>query len=351
MASESVVYDPIKGVKTRLDYEELLSRSPQSSIFAHRWWLDAVAPGDYDILKLIDNDELQAAWPIVCLKRNGARHVYMPPLTQKLGIIFAPALISTAEQLSLNQKRATDLIDKLGNPKIFYQNFHENFTDWLPFYWRGYGQTTRYTYVLENISDRRELWNAMRPHYRRVIRKAARLGIGITDHLELPEFLDLNRKTFARHGTQPLASDDVVYRVDSACRSHAGRKIFAGVDAQGRVHAAVYIAWAGNTAYYLMGGSEPELRQSGAQVLALWEAINFAGSVVQRFDFEGSMLPQIERVFRGFGARQVPYFSISKFPPAPTTLSGFVKASLDHRWRDMRRRVTERFRPGSEVPS
>jgi hypothetical protein len=111
------------------------------------------------------------------------------------------------------------------------------------------------------------------------------------------------------------------------------------MDARGKVHAAVYIAWAGDTAYYLMGGSEPELRQSGAQVLALWEAISFAGTIAQRFDFEGSMLPQIERVFRGFGATQMPYFSISKFPPPPTTLKGFVKASLGHRWRDFRDRL------------
>jgi hypothetical protein len=351
MRDDLVVYGALDGVKPPLDYEDLLARSPQSSIFAHRWWLDAVAPGSYDILELVHNDEIHAAWPIVYLTRDDARHVYMPPLTQKLGILFAPAGARTTELLSLNQKRSGELIDRLGPIVTLQQNFHESFTDWLPFYWRGYGQTTRYTYVLENISDQKVLWDGMRPNHRRDIRRAARLGIRIKDDLELPKFLELNRKTFARQGKQPLASDDVIYRVDTACRSNAGRKIFAGVDPQGKVHAAVYIAWAGDTAYYLMGGSEPELRQSGAQVLVLWEAISFAGSVAQRFDFEGSMLPQIERVFRGFGATQVPYFSISKFPPPPTTLSGFVKASLDHRWREMRRTLRERFRPSSGVPS
>jgi hypothetical protein len=329
-------------------YEDLVKCSPQASIFACRWWLEAVVPGNFDILQVAHNNQIQAAWPIVYLKRNSARHVCMPPLTQKLGILFAPVAINRPGLLSLNQKRAAELIDRLGNIDTFQQNFHEGFTDWLPFYWRGYSQTTRYTYVLEDISNQGELWNGMRPHYRRVIRKAARLGIRVKEDLELPEFLDLNRKTFARQGKPPPVTDDIISRVDDACRINAGRKIFAGVDAQGRVHAAIYIAWMGNTAYYLLGGSEPELRQSGAQVLALWEAIRFAGSVALRFDFEGSMLPQIERVFRGFGATQIPYFSISKFPPIPTTLKGFVRATMDHRWRNLRGRMAERFTRGNE---
>jgi hypothetical protein len=107
----------------------------------------------------------------------------------------------------------------------------------------------------------------MRPHQRRAIRKAEKLSIRIKDDLDLSHFLELNRKTFTRQGKHPLGSDELIGRLDSACRTHAGRKIFAGIDSQGRVHAAVYVAWANDTAYYLMGGSEPDLRASGAQLL------------------------------------------------------------------------------------
>lgn len=267
----------------------------------------------------------------------------MPSMTQKLGILFAPSDAKPAEVQSAEQKLATDLIKQLGSPLSFHQNFHENFTDWLPFYWQGYAQTTRYTYVLENISDHTALWNGMRPNHRRDIRRSQRLGLSVTDTIDLSHFLDLNRKTFSRQGREPLAADEQISRMDAACLANAGRKIFAGVDRQGRVHAAVYIAWADNTAYYLMGGSEPELRDSGAQLLALWEAIKFAGSVAKRFDFEGTMLPQVERVFRGFGAKQLPYFSISKVPPVPTSLGGMLEASVKFRLRRMRKAVFGRL--------
>ena len=46
--------------------------------------------------------------------------------------------------------------------------------------------------------------------------------------------------------------------------------------------------------------------------LALWEAIQFSSQVSRRFDFEGSMIESIERFFRAFGAREVPYFYVSR---------------------------------------
>jgi hypothetical protein len=325
-------------------YEALVKRSPQGSIFAHRWWLEAVAPGSHEILESRSEGGLHAGWPLVYSERDGAKHICMPALTQKLGILVAPSDAKLPEVQSTNQRLATELIRQLGNPASFHQNFHENFRDWLPFYWHGYTQTTRYTYVLEDISDLGVLWRNMRGNTRQNIRKAQKLGITVRDDLDLAKFLELNRKTFLRQGKGPLASDELIYRLDQACWANAGRKIFAGVDPQGRVHGAVYVAWADDAAYYLMGGGEPELRESAAQILALWEAITFASSVAKRFDFEGSMLPQVERIFRGFGARQVPYFSISKLPPVPTSLKGFVKAAIKNRWSRVRKTITAGFR-------
>ena len=331
------------GVSLPLNYDELVTRSPQGSIFAHRWWLEAVAPGMYEILEIKKGDGIQAAWPIVYLKDDGAKHVFMPALTQKLGILFAPSNAKPVEKQSKNQKLTSELIEQLGDADSFHQNFHENFTDWLPFYWRGYSQTARYTYVLEDISDPTTLWHSLRRNHRRDIQRAKRLGIRIKDDLEIARFLEMNRKTFTRQGREPLANDELICRLDRACSANAGRRIFAGIDSQGRVHAAVYVAWVDNTAYYLMGGSEPDLRESGAQLLALWEAINFSGSVVKRFDFEGSMLPQIESGFRGFGAKQLSYFSITKAPSPPTSLSGFIKASIKFRLNRTRRKIASRF--------
>ena len=84
-------------------------------------------------------------------------------------------------------------------------------------------------------------------------------------------------------------------------------------DAEGKIHAAAYIVWDKHTTYYLMGGGDPELRNSGATSAVMWEAIRYASSINTSFDFEGSMIEPVERFVRGFGAKQVPYFHVWKF--------------------------------------
>ena len=89
---------------------------------------------------------------------------------------------------------------------------------------------------------------------------------------------------------------------------------FIAQDKKGRNHAGVLIVWDENSAYYLMGGGNPKLRNSGATSLCMWEAIKFASTVTKKFDFEGSMIESVERFFRAFGATQKPYFHITKTP-------------------------------------
>ncbi len=128
----------------------------------------------------------------------------------------------------------------------------------------------------------------------------------------LEEFLTLNRATFLRQGQQPAYDDAYVRSIDAACAARNCRAIFVARDSAGRPHAGAYVVWDDRSAYYVMGGGDPDLRSSGATSLCLWEAIRFAATRTTRFDFEGSMLEPVERFFRGFGAVQVPYFHVSR---------------------------------------
>jgi hypothetical protein len=106
-------------------------------------------------------------------------------------------------------------------------------------------------------------------------------------------------------------SDAFVRRLDAACAERGCRKFFIAVDPQGRHHAGLYIVWDEESAYGLMVGSHPALRNTGAISFCFWHAIQYAATVTKRFDFAGSMLEPIERFFRSFGATQIPYFHIT----------------------------------------
>jgi hypothetical protein len=186
-------------------------------------------------------------------------------------------------------------------------------SNWLPFYWRGFEQTTRYTYVIEPLADLERVWSEFSKKLRWEIRKAQKQLAVRTDVEDIERFLDINALTFKRQGLELPYSRDVVRRLDAACIKHQARRMFFAEDAQGRIHAAKYVVWHKDSAYYLMGGSDPELRKSGADSLLTWEAIRFAATVAEKFDFEGSMLEAIERGFRAFGGVQTPYFHVTRF--------------------------------------
>lgn len=64
--------------------------------------------------------------------------------------------------------------------------------------------------------------------------------------------------------------------------------------------------------YNLMQGGDPELRKSGANPLVVWHSIKFAQKVTKKYDFEGSIMANVEAFFHCVGAIQTPYFSITK---------------------------------------
>lgn len=291
-------------------YDALVDRSPQGILFCHSWWLDAVAPGRWRILSAGQGGDLRAAWPIVVREDASGTHVGMPNLTQKLGVLFAPSTSKYAERLSDEHQLTEQLMAQLPAGAAVDQQFHERFTNWLPFYWAGYQQSTRYTYVLDPLDDLAALWAELRTNTRRVVRKARGAGLRVREVDDLAYFYGINAKTFERQGMAPTYALDELARVDAALQRHAGRRAFVAEDALGRAHACEYLAYDDQCAISLLRGADPSLRESGASALLQWHAIEFAATVSRRFDFEGSMIRGVERYLRDFGGRQAPYFRI-----------------------------------------
>lgn len=284
---------------------------PDRLIFRQPWWLDAVAPGLWGEASVERGGELVARLPYVVKRRYGLTSLVMPPLTQSLGPWLRPSEGKYASRLASEKDLMNELINRLPPFDRFSQSFHFSITNWLPFHWRGFSQSTRYTYRLEDLSSTEKLWNELAENVRRAVRKAQK-EVSLRADLDTEAFIRLNSLTFARQGMEVPYGPDLVRRLDAACAKEGRRKILFAEDAKGRVHAAVYVIWDEDSAYNLMLGSDPELRGSGASSLVMWEAIQYAATVSKSFDFEGSMIESVERSFRSFGARQVPYSRVSR---------------------------------------
>jgi GNAT acetyltransferase-like protein len=293
-------------------YAELVESSPQGIFYCHRWWLDAVCPGQYEILTVEDGGRLHAAWPVMWRKRFGVRFITMPPLTQKLGILFAPSDSKYAERISREHKLTEKLIGKLASgTRIGGHHFHESFDSSLPFHWAGCRQTTRYTYVLRNLIGHSELWQGLRTKVRNDIRKARKAGVRIRETHDPSEFYRIQTMTYSRQSRRNPVATDLVERLHVACKANIGVRVTVAEDPQGRCHAALFAPYDRRCMAVLMSGGDPDLRNSGAGALLHWDAIEFASTCCQRLDFEGSMVKFIEQFYRGFGATLTPYSRVS----------------------------------------
>lgn len=284
-------------------------------VFSQAWWLNTVAGDDWDVCLLENGEGIFAFMPYtISLGTFGFKYLSQPRLTPILGPWFKPTKGKYSKILSQQKDWLQALFEQLPKYDYFTQNWHYSQTNWLPLYWKNFEQTTRYTYVIENLSDTNLIWNDLEGNIRREIRKAEKAALIVRDNLPIEDFIALNELTFARQGIAMPDSKEFIKMLAEKAEQKKQCKWFIGQDNKGQNHAGVLIVWDEQSAYYLMGGGDPELRNSGATSLCMWHAINFAGTVTKKFDFEGSMLESVERFFRGFGAVQKQYFSLSHKP-------------------------------------
>ncbi|SNS59970.1 Acetyltransferase (GNAT) domain-containing protein [Noviherbaspirillum humi] len=298
-------------------YRDLWLTEPSIPIFCRDWWLDATAgSGNWDVVLVKKGNRILAAMPYMIRRRFGMTVLTQPPLTPTLGPWLQPpdASLSPAERVAQENHLMQSLIDQLPAFDAFSQNWHYRHTNWLPFYWNGFRQTTRYTLVTD-LRQPDKLWVNLQKNVHKHCKTASeRYRVTIRDDLPLDDFLALNRMTFQRQGLTVPYSDAYVRSLDAACAKRGCRRYYIAVDPEGRHHAGCYFVWDENSAYGLMNGSDPALRHSGALSLCFWHALRDAAQVANQFDFEGSMIEPIERFLRYFGTVQKPYFYISKTP-------------------------------------
>ena len=268
----------------------------------------------------------------------------MPHLTPFLGPWIASGKTKYSEKLGQQKEIMAELIRQLPQTNFFLQNWHHKYTNWLPFYWAGFQQTTNYTYVIEDLTRLDDVWSELRGNIRWEINKAKdRFELKLVENPSIEDFVKLNEKVYSRKDIKPSFSYETLFKLDGACAERECRKIFIAVDKNGIAHAGAYIVWDENSAYYLLAGSDPKFRNSGAMSFCLWEAIKFSSNVTKEFNFEGSMIRSVERFVRGFGGKQRLVFSVSK------TQSCFAFLVLWNLFKERQTSLNMIFNPTNEL--
>ncbi|MNZ42333.1 hypothetical protein D3C78_599060 [compost metagenome] len=303
-----------KAITKKALYRDFSATEKTIPIFSRGWWLDASAGADnWDVALVESNGKIIASLPYVLQKHMGFAMLTQPPLTQSLGPWMRESNARPPKKLGQQKDLMEALIAQLPRFDHYAQNWHYSQTNWLPFYWHGFKQTTRYTYVLNDLRDLNKVYAEFENSKRANIKKSQKL-VDIVFDIPADEFYDNHRLTLAKRGAKISYSRDLFKRIHDAGYANNSARTVGAYDKSGNLHAALFVVWDAMSAYGLICTIDPDYLTHGAASLLNMAIIDFVADKTCKFDFEGSMSEPVERSFRQYGAVQIPYFAVSKTP-------------------------------------
>ena len=283
----------------------------RGTLFQRPWWLDAVAPGRWSAARVVRDGELMGYLPYVINGPPGLRFSTQPALTPTLGPWVRATGDDYRHALAAQHAVLADLISCLPRFGYMAQRCPPAFTDGLPFVWAGFDVRVGYTYRLFELDDLDRVWAGFETQRRRATQKAQRT-LEVAVETELEPVLHLSDVNLRRAGVPIPYTRDTIRRIDLACRGRGACSLLTARDVRGAPRAFLYLVHDEETTFYILGGTDDSGRAAGAMTLLLWEGIRCAAARDTVLDFDGSMVETIERFFRSFGAKQVPYLMVSR---------------------------------------
>lgn len=280
-------------------------------LFAEPWWLDAVTGGSWEQIVAAGPGGSAARLPFVRRRRLGFTVLTQPPLTPTLGPRLTSLPAKPERRIAAEHKLMSLLIAQLPRHEVFQQSFTPGLTNALAFHWAGFETAVRYTYRLTGPVDLERVWEGLSQDHRRKIR-AAQETLEVRADLGVPRLYELAAGTLAGKGLRAPYDAALLGRLEAAASQRGACRILSANDVNETVRAAALLVWDDDWLYYLLGGRDLHAGDAGALRMLQWEAVKLAAELGRGVDFAGSMVEPIERVFRGFGAEQVPHPRVSR---------------------------------------
>ncbi|MBR6441919.1 MAG: hypothetical protein IKS44_07735 [Bacteroidales bacterium] len=259
----------------------------------------------WDVLLVEEDGQVKGALPFLFGKKCGLKYILQPQLTQFNGPWLSPEM-----NFDERVKVMSDLVGQLEglHLALYMQCFPSEETNWLPFYWKGYRQTTHYTYRFDPLRPVVELMEQAQPQRRKrmdLLRRECLLDRQVGPN----EFSAFHNEYYLRKSGHNLLSPNLVERVCSTALERGNALLYGLRDSQGNLQVADFVVFDSRCAHSLMSGMAPNALRNSTTLL-FWHLIDDLYGRTAAFDFEGSMDPGIEQFFRSFGATQTPYHCV-----------------------------------------
>ncbi|MDR1585198.1 MAG: hypothetical protein LBS07_03350 [Prevotellaceae bacterium] len=298
-------------------YKKFCEERSDIPLFMQAWWMDAVCTPEnkvWDVLFCEENGKILGVMPYHLLEKWGFKVIVQPQLTQYNGFwIDYPPDCKLYKRYSFEKKVMDNLIAQLDSLKIdFYsQNFHYSFTNWQPFYWKGFKQMTRYTYILKNIDDIDVVFNNFHPRYKQRIRKSVN-EYSVDFNLSPNEFYQFHKNSLQEKKEKISYSEQLFNSIYEEATERKQGKIIAVRDKKENLLSAMFFIWDTHSGYKLITARKIDEHSNNVSVFMDWETLKFLQDKTQNYDFEGSIIEGVALFNQYLSAKQMPYFNIEK---------------------------------------
>ncbi|MBX3239958.1 MAG: GNAT family N-acetyltransferase [Chitinophagaceae bacterium] len=279
-------------------WDECITQSDNGLIYAHSWWLDALAD---NWCALVWNN-YEAVMPLTWRKKLGIRYLYQPWFTATLGMFQKKG---AAESLA-------DFLPAVPAPFRYWDidineaNHVAGFADKKPETW----QRTNMVIPQGSYAHARERYSRLA---KRKIKKAVEAGLVISEAAGIEEVVTRYRENYgSRH---PAIREKDYRQLITGCtvaREKGYVTCYTAAQPDGQILGFYLLLHDDRFSYSLLGGSTAAGKKAGAFHLLTDRAIKDTMDHNRSFRFEGSDIPGIAFFNRQFGPETVTYLHLRR---------------------------------------
>jgi hypothetical protein len=280
-------------------------------LFARPSWMNSIPSSAFGIFT--EEGRLLGGFLLWEQTVFGLRILRTPPFHASIGPFLVPELMESGLK---SRDRHRKVLEELASfllsrhPALISVTLDHRHQDMLAFLWRGCKVSPGLTYLLDLRQSEAALHTGQSAQRRQQLRRSEKAGVAITVDQSLEAVQRLVGVTFGRQGKAlpPNLLEGLFRELRQEENWYVVRGQVEGCDAS-----ASLFVHSRHTAYHLFGGYDPRLRSTQAGAAVMWQAILHAKAIgMQTFDFEGSMLPAVERFYSDFGGEPRHPFRITR---------------------------------------
>ena len=277
-------------------WNECIRLSLNRRVYAFSWYLDLVCPG----WEALAEEDYSAVFPLTGNRKWGISYLYQPFFTQQLGLFSVHPV--TGSQLG-DFLRAIPSKFRFAEIQLNGLNSFET-APWIP--------EKRVNHEMDISRPYTEISAGFSQNTRRNVRRSKEQNLAICRTTTAAELTGMFRDNYGKkEGKLRESHYLVIADLIGYCLEHDLGCILGAGNPDGKPDAAAFFLFDEAHVYFLFAASTADARENGAMFLLIDHFLAENAGKYGILDFEGGNDPNLGRFYKGFGAGEICYPSVS----------------------------------------